>query len=66
LEKTNEGSIEAKSKGIKFGRKRTIDRGKIIPLRVSGVGATEISKQDLIGRSTIYKLLNDPLSPQAK
>lgn len=29
LERTNEGRIEAKAKGIKFGRKRTIDREKI-------------------------------------
>ena len=29
LERTNEGRIEAKSKGIKFGRKRKIDRDKL-------------------------------------
>lgn len=59
LERTNEGRIEAKSKGIKFGRKRTIDREKIISLHVAGIGATEISKQEKIGRSTVYKLLNE-------
>ena len=37
LERTNEGRIEAKSKGIKFGRKRTIDRGKIIALHAAGI-----------------------------
>ncbi|WP_032113977.1 recombinase family protein [Candidatus Paracaedibacter symbiosus] len=59
LERTNEGRIEAKSKGIKFGRKRKIDRDKIIALYVSGVGATEIAKQAGIGRSTVYKLLQE-------
>ena len=57
LERTNEGRIEAKSKGIKFGRNRTINREKIMALRATGSGATEISKQERIGRSTIYKLL---------
>jgi len=30
LERTNEGRMEAKSKGIKFGRKRKIDRDKLL------------------------------------
>ena len=59
LERTNEGRIEAKSKGIKFGRKRTIDREKIVTLHASGIGATEIAKQTRIGRSTVYKLLKE-------
>ena len=59
LERTNEGRLDAKAKGIKFGRKRTIDRTKIAALRASGMGATEISKQAGIGRSTVYKLLSD-------
>ena len=59
LERTNEGRIEAKSKGIKFGRKRTIDREKIVTLHASGIGATEIAKQARIGRSTVYKLLKE-------
>jgi DNA invertase Pin-like site-specific DNA recombinase len=59
LERTNEGRTEAKIKGIKFGRKRTIDREKIIELYKSGTGATEISKQERVGRSTVYKLLKE-------
>jgi len=59
LERTNEGRIDAKAKGIKFGRKRTIDRAQIASLRAAGMGATEISKQAGIGRSTVYKLLSD-------
>lgn len=57
LERTNEGRAEAKIKGIKFGRKRRIDREKIISLYTSGMGATEIARQTGIGRSTVYKLL---------
>ena len=57
LERTNEGRIEAKAKGIKFGRKRTIDRKRIRVLYEEGIGATEIAKQMGIGRSTVYKLL---------
>lgn len=59
LERTNEGRIEAKSKGIKFGRKRTIDREKIVALHLSGIGATEIAKQTGVGRSTVYKILKE-------
>ena len=57
LERTNEGRIEAKSKGVKFGRKRSIDREKVINLYKTGLGATSISKQIGIGRSTVYKIL---------
>jgi DNA invertase Pin-like site-specific DNA recombinase len=32
LERTNEGCIEAKAKGVKFGRKRVIDRKKLLAL----------------------------------
>jgi DNA invertase Pin-like site-specific DNA recombinase len=59
LERTNEGRIEAKAKGVKFGRKRTIDRKKLLALHEKGIGATDIAKQLGIGRSTVYKLLNE-------
>lgn len=59
LERTNEGRLDAKARGVKFGRKRTIDRKKILALYQEGVGATEISRQMKIGRSTVYKLLNE-------
>ncbi|EQB97841.1 resolvase domain-containing protein [Photorhabdus temperata subsp. temperata M1021] len=57
LERTNEGRLEAKNKGIKFGRKPTVDRGKVRTLRNQGVGATEIARQLKIGRSTVYQIL---------
>lgn len=60
LERTNEGRIDAKARGIIFGRKRTIDREQLLLLsRQQGVGAAEISKKMGIGRSTVYKLLNE-------
>jgi DNA invertase Pin-like site-specific DNA recombinase len=59
LERTNEGRIEAKAKGVKFGRKRTIDTEKINALHKSGIGATDIARQMGIGRSTVYKSLNE-------
>jgi DNA invertase Pin-like site-specific DNA recombinase len=59
LERTNEGRLEAKGKGIKFGRKRTIDRKKLIALHESGMGAAAIARQMGIGRSTVYKLLDE-------
>ena len=59
LERTNEGRIEAKAKGVKFGRKRTIDREKVMALHADGVGATTIAKRLKMGRSTVYKILLD-------
>lgn len=59
LERTNEGRIEAKSKGIKFGRKRSVDRQKIKELRESGIGASDIANQLSIGRSTVYKIIEE-------
>jgi DNA invertase Pin-like site-specific DNA recombinase len=59
LERTNEGRMEAKARGVKFGRNRTIDRKKILALSEKGLGATEIARQMGIGRSTVYKLLNE-------
>jgi DNA invertase Pin-like site-specific DNA recombinase len=59
LERTNEGRLEAKGKGVKFGRKRTIDRKKILALHENGMGAIAIAKQMGIGRSTVYKLLGE-------
>ena len=51
--------MQAKANGVKFGRKRTVDRRKVIALRNEGIGATEIAKQAGIGRSTVYKLLQE-------
>ena len=60
LERTNEGRIEAKAKGVKFGRKRSIDRQKVSAMKAGGMGATAIARQLQIGRSTVYKILSNP------
>lgn len=57
LERTNEGRLEAKTKGIQFGRKPSIDRSRLKKLHQSGVGATDIAKKMKIARSTVYKIL---------
>ncbi len=59
LERTNEGRQEAKLKGIKFGRRRTVNRNVVLTLHQKGTGATEIAHQLSIARSTVYKILED-------
>ena len=59
LERTNEGRLEAKAKGVRFGRKPSVDRKAVRSLYAQGVGATEITNRLKIGRSTAYKVLAD-------
>ncbi|HAT1583590.1 TPA: recombinase family protein [Raoultella ornithinolytica] len=59
LERTNEGRQEAKLKGIRFGRKRVVDRRKVLELYSEGMGATEISRQVSVARSTVYTILSE-------
>jgi DNA invertase Pin-like site-specific DNA recombinase len=42
-----------------FGRKRRIDRQKILALNAQGIGATAIARQLGIGRSTVYLILKE-------
>lgn len=56
LERTNEGRQEAKLKGIRFGRRRTINREQVLALRQEGLGASEIARRLNIARSTVYKI----------
>ena len=57
LERTNEGRIDAKMKGIQFGRKRTVDRDQVKKLHQSGVKAADIAQNLGIARSTVYMIL---------
>lgn len=59
LERTNEGREDAKLKGIRFGRRRTIDRNSVLALHSKGTGATVIARQLGIARSTVYKILSE-------
>ncbi|EBU8924853.1 recombinase family protein [Salmonella enterica subsp. enterica serovar Brandenburg] len=55
LEHTNEGQL----KGIKFGRKHTVDRNVVLTFYQKGNGATKITRQLSIAHSTVYKILED-------
>lgn len=57
LERTNEGRLDAKAKGVKFGRKVSVDANEVKALRDRGMGATAIAKEMKIGRATVYKVL---------
>ncbi len=59
MERTHEGRLEAKSKGIKFGRKPTVDKLGVRALHHQGMGATRIANTMKIARSTVYKVLNE-------
>jgi DNA invertase Pin-like site-specific DNA recombinase len=49
--------LEATAKGVKFGRKPTVDKTEVLTFHDLGVGAMEIARQLKIGRSTVYKVL---------
>lgn len=59
MERTNEGRAAAIQKGVKLGRKQSIDRDQFAKLVESGKGATDIAKTMNIGRSTVYKLMKE-------
>lgn len=59
MERTNEGRIEAKAKGVKLGRKPSVDRDLIIELHKQGTGATEIARRLRVARSSVYRILNE-------
>lgn len=57
LERTNEGRLDAKARGVRFGRKPTINHKKIIAMKGQGKRATDIANELGIARSTVYKAL---------
>ncbi|VEP18648.1 Transposon Tn3 resolvase [Hyella patelloides LEGE 07179] len=59
MERTNEGRTQAKAKGVRFGRRRSLDRKAILELHQNGVGATEIGKRLKIARSSVYNALGE-------
>lgn len=60
-ERTSEGRVEAREKGVRFGRKPSVDRDMVQELRRQGLGATDIARQMRIGRSTVYAILRSGL-----
>ncbi|MES2215491.1 MAG: recombinase family protein [Pseudomonadota bacterium] len=65
LERTNEGRLEAMAQGIKFGRKRFVDRSKILDHKASGFGASAIAEKMKMSRSGVYKILKESLVASA-
>lgn len=59
LERTNEGRLAAKVKGVKFGRKRRVNRQQVLTMKAQNLGASIIARQLHIGRSTVYKILRE-------
>ncbi len=53
------GRLEAKARGIRFGRKPTVDQKRVWAPHYEELGATEIARQMNIGRSTVYKIPRD-------
>lgn len=57
LERTNEGRMEAIKKGVRMGRKPSVNRSGVKTLHEKGLGATAIARKMGIARSTVYKIL---------
>lgn len=58
LERTNEGRLLAKERGIKFGRPQSVDKRRVIFLSKEGYTVKEIMHEMKIGRSTVYSILS--------
>lgn len=54
LERTNEGRLDAMARGVKFGRKRSVNREKLKELLEAGTRPMDIMKKMKISRPSIY------------
>ena len=61
-ERQMEGIAKAKERGVYKGRKRTIDRTKVMSLREDGLGPTAIAKEMGVGRASIYRILGEKVN----
>ncbi len=59
LERTNEGRIEAKIKGIRFGAKRKVDKKQLLQYHDQGIRGTVLAKKMSISRAAVYKILKE-------
>lgn len=66
LERTNEGRIAARNRSVKFGRKQSVNQRQVLKLYQSRIGATTIAQRLNIGRSTVYKILQEDDRSQTK
>ncbi len=62
LERTNEGRLEARIKGVKFGAKRRIDRKQLLQYHEQGIIGTSLAKKMQISRAAVYKILKEERS----
>jgi DNA invertase Pin-like site-specific DNA recombinase len=59
LERINEGKLDAISRGVKFGRKPSINGDQVKKLYEEGFGPTQISKKMNISRKSVYKFITE-------
>jgi DNA invertase Pin-like site-specific DNA recombinase len=58
-ERQLEGIADAKARGVYQGRKPSIDPTKVKALRAQGMGASDIAKALMIGRASVYRVLEE-------
>lgn len=58
-ERQMEGIADAKRKGVKFGRKKTLDRKKIHQLRESGLSMAKIATELSCSKGAVHKVLSE-------
>ena len=67
LERTNEGRLDALSRGVKFGRKPKVPKEKLLEMLKEKKPPKEIVKELKIGRSTLYHAMKElDVSPYIK
>lgn len=59
LERQREGIEKAKQRGVYKGRKKSVDRDKVLELHQQGVKKMQIAKKLSIGRATVYRILEE-------
>lgn len=67
LERTNEGRLDAMSRGVKFGRPKSVPMGQLLEMLKQKKSPKEITKQLKIGRSSLYAAMKElDIKPYAK
>ncbi|MFN3900254.1 MAG: recombinase family protein, partial [Alishewanella aestuarii] len=61
-ERQMDGIAEAKEKGVKFGRKKTIDREAVLSLHQQGLSMGAIAKQLGISKGSVHGIVSETKS----